>query len=252
MFDPPPGFEDLLADAAAVEITGEMVDIEIPHVGVVEARRPMPRAAAALSMATNTKLLPRDQIKHPADISLAERDIADKARLHAVQMRYFTQFVIDHIGLQEYERVCEAMIAGDVVEDAIKRVSRVIATWGTARPYTAVSTLALFTGNNWRGVRQKLTYSGIRDPMKLTSLHALLDITEDIVVDSLYQSGQEREGPPSKGEMAVKHFYDLIYAPDPTDPLDVLDEALPMRVPAGFEDPNDVENDFDAFMSGSR
>jgi hypothetical protein len=250
MYEPPPGYLDLIADAERVPLGGEMTDIEIPHVGVVSARRPRPRAAAALAMTVNTKLLAGDRIRHPVGTPLPEREAADKAKLLAVQMAWFSRFVTDHIGAEEYGRIAEAMIEESVTDDAVKRVAHAIACWGTARPYIAVTTLSLFTAHNWRDIRHRLAFGGIADPMKLPSLHVLLDITEEIVVDRLARSGVEREGPPSPGEMAVRKFYDAIYAPDPDDPLDVAESGGP-RVPPGFDDPSEVEADFDAFLRGS-
>jgi hypothetical protein len=183
----------------------------------------MPRAAAALAMTANKKL--------------------DSA----AQLNHFTRFITDHLDEGEYERLLATMMEGDLPHDAVHRAARAVATWGTARPYPAVITLSLFTGHNWRNIRAKLVDAGIANPMTLPSLHSVLDITEDIVVDSLFRSGDKREGPPSEGERKVRQFYDAIYAPEAPDTDDVDSEEF-SRVPAGFEDPADVEADFDAFM----
>jgi hypothetical protein len=107
--------------------------------------------------------------------------------------------------------------------------------------------LSLFTGHNWRTIRAKLANAGIASPLELPNLHAVLDITEDIVVDALYSSGEEKDGPPSEGEKKVRRFYDSIYVPDPPDEEDI-DDLEYRPVPTGFEDRNAVEDDFDAFL----
>jgi hypothetical protein len=223
MFSPPPGYDDLVADAKNWPITGQIEDIEVPRIGAVKARQPMPRSAAALSMTSNKKLNSEQQRDH------------------------LSMFLTDQLGEGEYERLLTGMIQGELPADTIQRVSRTIATWGTARPYTAVVTLSLFTGHHWRNIRCRLADAGIPNPLALPSLHSILDITEDIVVDSLYRSGQKDDGPPSPGELKVRQFYDAIYAPEPKDDDD--DTATADRaVPAGFENPEDVESDFDAFL----
>lgn len=223
MYSPPPGFDDLLADAADWPVTGEICDLDVKGIGIVAARRPQPRAAAALAMTSNEKINAAEKLDH------------------------FTRFVMDHLGEGEFERIMAGMVSGELPPRTIQRVGRTMATWGTARPHAAVVTLSLYTGHNWRTIRRKLTLAGISNPMTLPSLHALLDVTEDIVVEALYASGQENEGPPSEGERKVRRFYDAIYAPDLQD-IDDLDEEEPHRVPAGFENPDDVEADFDALL----
>jgi hypothetical protein len=227
MFDPPAGFIDLLADATRTPNDGELFTLEVNHVGSLSARKPMPRSAAALAMATTSTVPVAQQTLH------------------------FTTFVVEHVDADDYEQLCLQMAHGDIVEDAVRRIGRAIATWGTARPYSAVSTLCLFTGSSWRSLRRQITLAGIADPMTLPSLHALLDITEEVVVDGIFRSENAEDKAPSKGELAVRAFYDRIYAPEPADPLDA-DLAVAAAVPAGFETPEDVEAGFDAFLSGSR
>lgn len=229
MPSPPPGFADLLGDAEDWPVTGEVQEMYVPRFGEIRARKPMPRAAAALGMSANRKIDAKEQFSH------------------------FTRFIIDHLAKGEYERILDEMVTdteGELPEDVMQRVARTIATYGTARPYAAVTTLALFTGHNWRTVRHKLTLAGVSNPMGLPSLHALLDVTEQIVVEALYRSGDEREGPPSKGEMKVANFYNSIYIPDVDDDEIELDETP--FVPAGFEDPDEMEADFDAFAAFGR
>lgn len=223
MFDPPPGFDDLLSDAADWPITGKFQERTVPRVGVVIARKCKPRAAAALAMSANRHLTPTQRLN------------------------YLTCFIIDHLGEGEYERLLLGTMTNELVGDAMQRTARAVATWGTARPYTAVITLSVFAGHNWRTLRESLATAGISNPMGLPSLHAVLDITEKIVVDSLFQSGERDDGPPSEGEKKVRRFYDSIYAPDLTDVVEMNGEEY-MPTPAGFENPETVEADFDAFM----
>lgn len=78
--------------------------------GVVRARRPMPNATYALASAANSK-------------------IAINA-----QMDYLVLFVRNHLADGELERVYHEMITGDMPPDALERIARSVATWGTARP----------------------------------------------------------------------------------------------------------------------
>lgn len=230
MAEPPPGFADLIGDAEDWPVTGEVREMYVPRFGEIRARKPMPRATAALAMSANKKVDAKEQY------------------------RYFTQFITDHLDKGEYERITHEMVEdteGELPEDILQRVARTIATFGTARPYAAVTTLALFSGHNWRTVRHKLTLAGITNPMGLPSMHTLLDVTEQIVVEALYRSGEEREGTPTKGELKVRNFYNSIYIPDVDDDEDVMLDDTPF-IPAGFEDPDEMEADFDAFAAFGR
>lgn len=224
MFDPPPGFLDLISDAEDWPVTGELHDLHIPRIGEVRARKPQPRSAAALAMSANIKAKPGEQMDN------------------------LQRFIREQLADGEYERVAEAMIDDELEDDAMQRISRGLATWGTARPYAAVTTLALFTGHNWRTIRHKLTLAGIKNPMALPSLHTLLDITESIVIESLFRSGEKKEGPPTSGERKVQEFYDSIYRPDPTDDSEDDELTETPYVPSGFEDPNEIEDSFDALL----
>lgn len=225
MFDPPPGFNDLVSDAEGCPITGPLRSLKIPAVGTVQARKCRPRAAAALAMGHNKR-------------------IPDSEKLS-----YQSRFLLDHLDAVEYERLLLGTLEGDLPVDALHRVARAVATWGTARPYVAVVTLSLHAGYNWRNIRQKLITSGVANPMKLSSLHALLDVVEDIVVDSVFRAAEREkdDAPPSAGETAVKRFYDEIYVPDPEEYGDEeLDDVMP--IPTGFDDPAAIEASFDALM----
>lgn len=231
MFNPPPGFEDLRADADRWPVTGTFRELHVPRVGPIRARPPAPRAAADLGMSIWHKAPPGEQ--HNA----------------------LVRFLMDHLDEGEYERVIGELVediqGDDLPTDTVQRVARTIACCDTARPYAAVTTLSLYTNHSWRAVRYKMTMAGIIDPMGLPSLHSVLDVTEQIVVESLLRSGEERDGPPSKGEMKVQSFYDQIYRPDiDDDGIEFLDEEP--FVPAGFEDPDDMEDSFDSFAAFGR
>ena len=112
LYEPPPGFDDLLGDCEDVEDRGVFHDLEVPGVGVVRARKPMPNAAGALSMSVNAKI-----------------------KTHA-QAGYLTLFVRNHLAEDEFERLTVEMMDPDrdLPSDTIARVARCISTWGTARP----------------------------------------------------------------------------------------------------------------------
>jgi hypothetical protein len=111
MFDPPPGDADMLGDAEHADVAPvRYSDLDIEDVGVVRARRPLPNAVPALAMAANAKL-----------------DIGARAD-------YLVLFVRNHLAPGELERVYVEMITGDMPADAVERIARAVATWGTARP----------------------------------------------------------------------------------------------------------------------
>lgn len=110
MYEPPPGFDDMLGDAELVPMEGPFRTLEVPGVGSVLARRPMPRSTAALAMSANAKI-----------DATARQD-------------YLTLFVRNHLADGEYERLMVAMINGEAPPDTLGRVARSISTWGTARP----------------------------------------------------------------------------------------------------------------------
>lgn len=111
MYDPPPGYEDALADCAvAVCPPPSYQPVEVAGVGTVSARRPLPNSVAALAMAANSK------------IALTSR------------LDYLVLFVRNHLQPGEMERLYVQMITGDCPPDTMERVARAVATWGTARP----------------------------------------------------------------------------------------------------------------------
>jgi hypothetical protein len=147
-------------------------------------------------------------------------------------------FVTEHLGEQQVDDLLEAMMVGELPDDTMGRISRALCKWGTARPYTAVCTLAGITGQHWRIIRQHLLANGVTDPMALPSMHALLDVTEQMVIDSMQGTSE------ASIRMKRDGFYDQLYRPDPAD-NDVNGEDY-RPVPDGFEDGED-DAAFDAF-----
>lgn len=110
MYDPPPGYEDLLGDCEHAPSSPHFCTLEVAGVGAVRARRPMPNATAALAMAANAKI-----------------DLTSRAD-------YLVLFVRNHLDEGELERLYVEMITQDLPTDSVERVARAVATWGTARP----------------------------------------------------------------------------------------------------------------------
>ena len=110
MYDPPPGYDDLLSDAEYAPSSSSFAELDVGGVGTIWARRPMPNALAALAMAANSKI-----------------DISSRAD-------YLVLFVRNHLDEDELERIYVEMITGDLPTDTIERIARAVATWGTARP----------------------------------------------------------------------------------------------------------------------
>lgn len=212
MFDPPPGYDDMLGDAETSAYSERYEPLVVPDVGVVTARRPRPNAVAALAMSASPTL-------------------PDSTRTD-----YLVLFVRNHLHPDELERVYVAMMIGDAPSNSIDRIARAIATWGTARPYIAVITLAVMTAHHWRTIRLKLVQSGVHDPMALPTMHIILDTTEGAVLEAM--SGDR------DSEMKRTLFLDKLYSP-------LADPAAPSDAPRGFTD-DDTEDAFDAFAAAAR
>lgn len=214
----PPGYDDFLADADAVEMTGRYEILEVPRVGKIAARRPTPRSAAALAQATNSKVKAHDRLG------------------------YFNLFIGDHVPPEQVESILLRMITDEIEQDAMQRVSRAVATWGTARPFSAVINLVVITAFHWRSMRAKLAQTGIADPLRrMTSMHALLDFSEQITLESLAKSG-EGQNAAMQAQANIDNFMFKLYAPDPNEVTE--DGRVP--VPAGFDE-EAMEDNFDAF-----
>ena len=131
----------------------------------------------------------------------------------------------------QYARLMYGMVNDDLPPDAVRRVARAIATYGTARPYTAVVELSGVTGHHWSRLRAKIIGFGIADPMTLPTLHALLDVTEAMVVEVLSHD--------KNAKRKVDEFYDAVYAPERADLARAGSGWRPP--PAGFSDDDIAE-----------
>jgi hypothetical protein len=212
VFDPPAGYLDLIGDAETAPYSERFEPLVVPEVGVLTARRPMPSGLADLAMAANPEV---------ADVDRSD---------------YLVRFVSRHLHGDELERVYVAMMAGEAPADSIERIARAIATWGTARPYLAVVTLAVMLGHHYRTVRTSLTKSGIADVMQLPTMHILLDTIEAAVLEAM--SGDR------DSETKRRVFIDRLYSP-------LSDPGAPAGPPRGFTD-EDTEDAFDAFAAAAR
>lgn len=103
-------------------------------------------------------------------------------------------------------------------------------------------TLCAITAAHWRMVRHKLLLAGIADPMALGSMHALLDVAELMVLESMQTAD------PDQDRLRREQFLDKLYAP--TKETIALNGAGYKPVPAEFMDPENIEASFDAFMPG--
>lgn len=111
MFEPPPGYVDFASDAEdAAEPTGRFRDLLVDDVGVVSARKPIPRSASNLAAAWNSKA-------------------SGTAQLAALK-----RFVQSHLADGEWARLIAGMEDGQLPADSVELVARAVATWGTARP----------------------------------------------------------------------------------------------------------------------
>lgn len=107
-------------------------------------------------------------------------------------------------------------------------------------------------GHHWRSIRTRFINDGIADPMALTSLHAMLDKVESVVLEAV-ASGADNK--PGAAKAAVEKFQrDLYTVPPELRGLNGgASEAT--TVPEGFETPEAVEQGFNAFaamLGGSR
>lgn len=216
----PPGYDDFIDDARAIEPSGDYELITVPGaIGPLHARRPRPRSAAALAQMSNGKV----------------KDLVRSDFMHL--------FLGEHLASDDYETLLFRMIDGELGTDTIQRVVQAVTTWGTARPYIAVINLVVITGFHWRSMRAKLAQHGIADPLRtMTSLHALLDFTEQTTLESLAKSGTGNNAA-EKSQSAIDSFMFKLYAPDPNERTE--DGRVP--VPANFDE-DAMEGNFDAFM----
>jgi hypothetical protein len=215
----PPGYDDFMADAQAIDPAGDYDIVNVRGIGPIHARHPKPRSAAALAQASNGKLK------------------------NAERVDYLHLFLSEHLPPEDVEKLLQRMIDGEIASDTMQRVVSGVATWGTARPYTAVINLVVITAYHWRSMRAKLACNGIADPLRnMTSMHALLDFSEQITLESLAKSG-EGQNAHQQAQRAIDNFMFKLYAPDPNEKT----EDGEMSIPAGF-DMDAMEGNFDAFL----
>lgn len=113
MYDPPDGYLDILYDSGGETLPAPpdgYHDLDVPKVGVVHARPPLPNAAGALAMAANAKIDPMSQLN------------------------YLTLMVRNHLAPGELERVLVGQMDGRFPADAVQQIAKAVCTWGTARP----------------------------------------------------------------------------------------------------------------------
>ena len=97
----------------------------------------------------------------------------------------------------------------------------------------------MLTAHHWRTLRTKLTLAGIGDPMGLPSMHALLDLTESALVESMSATAD-----PDEGKAKVTEFMDKLYAP----PVEPEKAAAGYKAPPSWWDEDDSDDAFDAAM----
>jgi len=119
MYSPPSGITDCETDAELDEQARKVIPIsaayhriEVPEVGVIHARRPLPNAVPTLANTVNAK-------------------ISGEARADAID-----RFVQNHLAPGEFKDLLSRMVDPDedLPPDALHKVSQAIATAGTARP----------------------------------------------------------------------------------------------------------------------
>ncbi|SII08836.1 Uncharacterised protein [Mycobacteroides abscessus subsp. abscessus] len=114
---------------------------------------------------------------------------------------------------------------------------------GHGPPYLAVITLSVMAATHWRAIRTRMRGDGIADPMRqLPHMHALIDEAEKVWLEALHTGSEEKD----KHER--EQLLDRLYAPT-TDGAETLngDGYQAKRTPPpGFEDPAEVEANFDA------
>ncbi|WP_263999381.1 DUF7240 domain-containing protein [Mycobacterium yunnanensis] len=216
LWEPPPGYDDLLGDC---DQNRGFTVMMVGGVGEVRMRRPGPDALGDLAMGNNPKATPEQRSYHS------------------------NRFVQQHLDDGELERILTGMVDGELPPDSVFRVGRVLATWGTARPYGAVVALAVLAGRHWRPVRALLLDKGVGNPMGLPSMHSILDVAEQAALDSF--SSDE----PQQDRLQRDEFTSSLYKPDQPDP--VKGERPAVVVPEGFDDENSSAS-FDAFARAVR
>lgn len=120
MYDPPPGHIDCESDGEDHPTPPDHPyrELEVDGVGILHARKPLPNAIPALAGAANSKITAQSRID------------------------YLDVFVQNHLAEGEFEGLLARMMDPDLdmPPDTMLRVSRAIATVGSARPTRRSST----------------------------------------------------------------------------------------------------------------
>ena len=215
MYGPPPSYEDMLADAEESIYSSPYAELDVPVVGTIQARRPLPDAVALLAMAANPEGSDQDRLS------------------------YLVRFCEHHLAAGEMERLYFGMMVDQLPANTLEHVIRALTTWGTSRPYVAVVSLAVMASYHWRSMRNTFALAGIADPMSLSSMHVILDVMEASAVENILKC--------EDAEAELASFYRRLYGPTP----DMAPGDLNRPVPVGFS-PEEVEASFDAFARAAR
>lgn len=100
------------------------------------------------------------------------------------------------------------------------------------------------TAQYWRTIRLKVMQAGVGDPMKLPTMHVLLDLAESLIMES-FQSDD-----PAEDKRDRQQFLDALYKPPVRKRSELPDGWRPP--PPGFDDVDAMESTFDAFTSAAR
>lgn len=155
-----------------------------------------------------------------------------------LQSSYLSLFASEHLEPGRFDELLGDMLVGkdQAPADAVSSIARAVATWGTARPFTAVVTLVAWTGHHWRTIRGSLTDKGIADPLALLpSLHSLLDVTEQLVLQAV-----DGDGKPAVAKREREKILDMLYRPEPST-------TSTQKTVRPFTD-DETEESFDHFM----
>lgn len=113
---------------------------------------------------------------------------------------------------------------------------------GYSAPYTAVVTLSVMAGHHWRLIRTRLLNNGVPRPMELTSLHAMLDAVEDLVLQAVMSDAETAD----EAQRKRTKFLDSLYTPIGAEAHRLNGDGY-RPAPAGFETNEHVEDAFTAF-----
>lgn len=109
---------------------------------------------------------------------------------------------------------------------------------GYIAPYVAVINLALMTAHHWRTIRLKLMKSGMTEPMGLPTAHMLLDLTEQLILESMQSDKPELD------KARREKFVADLYREAPKSFKDLPDGWQPP--PPGFDDDDDAASEASA------